>query len=350
MCRSTQSGVAGRRSVDQHRPSSGASKWSVLGLRRPRVRGQVGCDDVVCGHPSGDPRPAARRPLDPLDRGLPAEHTVAQRGVGAANQVGQVPLAVLRADQAAVTRLLQPQFGPAEGGEQRPVRVHLVRPEQLPGPRHGDLVLPAGAALGGDQPVPAVVAVQVRALGDPDRGAGEQDAGAADQTARGPVVLLDLDAAEAVPAGPPVRAHAQQPTGAVVVVEQRGVETAPVQFHRIRPGAGDVLGGDQEVLRVPVAAGKAGDVAVDEMELAVVVRQVGRPHPVGVAAASQVEQAAVGDDPTQGAPVHEITRMVHTHARIPLEGRGGQVVVVPDTQDRRVRVEPGEGRDCGSTG
>jgi len=125
-------------------------------------------------------------------------------------------------------------------------------------------------------------------------------------------------------------------------VEQRRVEPAPVQFHRIGPGAGDVLGGDQEVLRIPVAAGEAGHIAVDEVELTVVVRQVWRPHPVGVAASAQIEQAPVGDDPTQAAPVHQITRVVHEDARIPLEGRRGQVVVVADAQDRRVRVEPGE--------
>ena len=272
------------------------------------------------------------------------EHAAAQRGVGAADQVGQIPPAVRGAHQAAVAGLLQPQVGATHGGEQRAVRVHLVRSEQLPGPGHGDLVLPAGAALGGDQPVPAVVAVEVRTLGDSDRGAGEQDAGPADEAARGPVVLLDLDAAEAVPAGSPVGAHGEQPAGAVVVVEQGGVEAAPVQLHRLGPGAGDVGRGDQEVLRVPVAAGEAGHVAVDEVELAVVVGQVGCPDPVGVAAAAQVEQAAVGDDPAQLSPVHEVARVVQAHARVPLEGRGGQVVVVADAQDRRIRVESGEDR------
>ena len=110
--------------------------------------------------------------------------------------------------------------------------------------------------------------------------------------------------------------------------------------HRVGPGPVDVGRGDQVVLRVPVAAGEAGHVAVDQVEQAVDIGQVGCPDAVGVAAAAQVEQAPLGDDAAERAPVHQVAGVVHAHARVPLEGRGGQVVVVADPQDRRVGWKP----------
>ena len=66
--------------------------------------------------------------------------------------------------------LLQPQVRAARSEvSSGPAGSTSYGPNSVPGPGHGDLVLPTGAALGGDQAVPAVVPVDVRALGDPGR-------------------------------------------------------------------------------------------------------------------------------------------------------------------------------------
>ena len=153
------------------------------------------------------------------------------------------------------------------------------------------------------------------------------------------VEALHLDAGEGVAPGPPVGAHRQHPGRAVVVVEERRVEAVPVQADRIGPRPVDGLGGDDVVLRIPVAAREAAHVGVDEVEAPVDVRQVGRPHAAGVADSGQVEEPPLGDGAAQRAPVHQVARVVQAHARIPLEGRRGEVVVLAHAEDRGVGVE-----------
>src|SRR5690606_38470672 len=142
------------------------------------------------------------------------------RRVRPADEVGDVPLPGLRADEAAVAGFLQRQLRVSDAGEHRPGRVRLVRPEERAGSRHRDLVVPTCPAFSGHQVVPAVMAVNVRSFGIAGFCAGEDDDGVADETPLLPIKSLYFDAAESIAAGPPVSAHGQQPGAAVLVVEQ----------------------------------------------------------------------------------------------------------------------------------
>src|SRR6185369_5423196 len=108
--------------------------------------------------------------------------------------------------------------------------------------------------------------------------------------------------------------------------------------------SGNVGRGGQVVLRIPVAAGEARHVGVEEVERSVHVGQVGGPHSAGVVGAGEVEQPTLGEHAPERSPVHEVGGVVQPHTGVPLERRRRDVVVGAHPQDRRVGVETGEDR------
>ena len=124
------------------------------------------------------------------------------------------------------------------------------------------------------------------------------------------VVLLQQDAAEGVVARAVVPLHAEQPAAAVVVVEQRGVEAAAVQVHRIRTRGPDGWRSDGSSWQgVLVHAEQAAHVGVDEVEDAVAPAQAGCPDAarVGLPAHLELAGARVAAD---RPPVPQVARVV----------------------------------------
>jgi hypothetical protein len=184
----------------------------------------------------------------------------------------------------------------------------------------------------------------VRRLGEAQRRALEDDPPLADQPALGRRVLLQHDAGEAVPSRAMVPELVHEVLPSVVVVEKRGIEPAAVEEDGIRPVAVDAGAGDEVVVEVaqrgPGGAADRGatvalDVRVDEVEKAVRVGEAGRPHTAGVRVAAHVELARARQGPGQETPVQQVARVVDLDSGEPLEGRGGDVVVVADAHDRR---------------
>ena len=65
--------------------------------------------------------------------------------------------------------------------------------------------------------------------------------------------------------------------------------------------------------------------------------EAGRPDAAAVGIAAHVELALAGERAGDQLPVGEVAGMMDLHAREPLEGRGGDVIVVADAQDGGVR-------------
>src|SRR5262249_20767278 len=100
--------------------------------------------------------------------------------------------------------------------------------------------------------------------------------------------------------------------------------------------------GDDVVVGVLERAVLALDVGVDEPEFFAVVAEARGPDAAGVRVAAHVELALAGQRAGDEVPVGEIARVVNLHTGERLEGRGGDVVVVADAEDRGVGVEAGE--------
>ena len=78
------------------------------------------------------------------------------------------------------------------------------------------------------------------------------------------------------------------------------------------------------------------------MEGSVPVGEARRPDPTGVGVPAQVELARAGEGLGRVAPMDQIAGGVDPDPGPPLEGGGGEEIVLPDAQERRIGVESGE--------
>ena len=199
----------------------------------------------------------------------------------------------------------------------------------------------ARAALGRQQVDVTVAAVEVGALG-PHRAAHcaapHHVLVAAELECRG-VQLAHPDLGLLVPFGLSREPRAVGPDTPVVVEEQRRVDPAPVPPHRVGPGSGGVVGGDDEV---PLA-GRVADEGAHDEEAAPVVPDRGREESVGVPDAAEVELAWPVDRMADELPGDQVPRAVDRQPRQVLEagvdGVEPGAVVAVDAARRRVRIE-----------
>ena len=203
----------------------------------------------------------------------------------------------------------------------------------------------AGAPFRRGQVVPAVPLEEMRSLGQAKVGAGIDRGHLAEKAALG-VPFLQLDPVEpvvrGVQAGPPfpmVPAHVDEPFAPVVIVEKRGVETRRRDIGRIGPVAVDGVAGDDVIVRVLEGAVQPFDIRVDQPEFPVGVGQAGCPDAAAVGVAAHVQLGSTSQGPGHKRPVHQIAGVVDLHARIPLEGRGGDVVILPHTAEAWVGIK-----------
>ncbi len=166
-------------------------------------------------------------------------------------------------------------------------------------------------------------------------------------------IFLQRDARKTIVTRPVVPEHIQQVFSAVVVMEQGRIEAAAIQIDWIGPLAVNARRGHQIVVRVPQRRPRVGSlsgapvalhVGVDQIEKAVGVAQAGRPDAARIGVAEHVELGGAVERARQQAPMNQIARVVDLDPRIPFESRGGDVVVVADADNRRVRIESRQNR------
>lgn len=66
------------------------------------------------------------------------------------------------------------------------------------------------------------------------------------------------------------------------------------------------------------------------------------PNSTRVRVSAHVELGLARQRPTDEVPIRKIRRVMDLHAREPLKGRGRNVIIIPDAEDRRVGVEARE--------
>ncbi|MEJ1970336.1 MAG: hypothetical protein WDN03_17165 [Rhizomicrobium sp.] len=159
-----------------------------LGARRRRRKGmrwQGGRRRLDLRHRvvAGGAQPAIGAPHHRLDRGLAPQHAAAAIAQRPAAQIGHPGLAGLGLDQVAMAGALQLRIGAGACAQDVGIGMQLVRSPQVARPRHRHRVVPAGAAFRRDQIVPAVPLVEMRRLGEAQRGAFEDHLARADEAA-----------------------------------------------------------------------------------------------------------------------------------------------------------------------
>ena len=240
--------------------------------------------------------------------------------------------------------LLQRVLRQVPAGHHRHVRVQLVRPVDIFGTQHHDGVLVAGAAFGNHQVVPSCVAIQVRAFGVAERRAGKHGLTLRREGAGLGIERLHHDGVVrvAVVARPPRAVKVI--FAAIVVVEQGRVEPTVAHRDRLAPRSLNGRRGDEEIAAVFPRRVDNFHVGIEQPEFAVGVAQARRPDAAGVRVALHVQHRHAVQRGADQRPVFQVAGVVDAHAREPLEGRGGDVVVLALTAQGRVRVEAGEYR------
>src|SRR5687767_3496458 len=201
--------------------------------------------------------------------------------------------------------------------------------------------------------VPAVALVEMRRFRKAQRGAFENIHALANELPLLRRILLQNNSGEAVGPRPMIPKHVHEILATVVVMKERWVEAAAVEINGIRPVAIDARAGDQVVVEVAhggtgrpgdTRAAKALHVRVDKPEQAIRVAQARRPHATRIRIAQHVELAGAVEWARQQPPIDQVARVMNLHAREPLEGRRGDVVIVADADDGWVGIEPWENR------
>jgi hypothetical protein len=95
-------------------------------------------------------------------------------------------------------------------------------------------------------------------------------------------------------------------------------------------------------VRVLEGAVLALDVGIDQPELFAVMGQARRPDAAAIGIAAHVELGFTVQRTGDELPVGEIPGVMDLDAGEPFKGRGGDIIIVADPQDGRVRIEARE--------
>src|SRR5437867_3451165 len=134
-------------------------------------------------------------------------------------------------------------------------------------------------------------------------------------------------------------------------MKERRIEAAAVEINRIGPVTVDAWAGDEVVVEVAhrgparsgdTAAAETFYVRVNEPEQSVGVAETWSPDAARVRVTEHVKLAGAIQRTGEEPPVYEIARMMHLHPGKPLEGGGGDVVIVADAHDGWVGIEARE--------
>ncbi|VTM87588.1 Uncharacterised protein [Raoultella ornithinolytica] len=277
-------------------------------------------------------------PGDARDAGFPPQRAVAapaggqQRHTGqalrTAGEIGHIPFAGVGLQQRTVAAFLQRIFRQMPAGHQRPVRMQFVRPVDIFRSEHHHRMFITGAAFGHQQIVPALFMVQMGPFGIAQRCAGKQGFSRLRQGLRLREILLqdDRTVRVTVVTRPPRAVNIIFTP--VRIVKQRRVKAAVTHRDRFTPRPLNRGGGDQIVATVFPRRVDDFHIGIQQPEQPVGVAQTRRPDPAGVGVAFHIQHRHAIQRRAHQRPVFQIPRVVNPHSRKPLEGGGGDVVIL----------------------
>ena len=256
----------------------------------------------------------------------------------------QKPAAVRPLRHAGVARFLQRVGGVRPCRDQRLIGAALIGAVDMAAAQHYLAVAHAGAALGTEKVIPAILIVERRALGRAAGAAAPEHLGLADELTFGLGVFLHHDARKADLPCAVLSCHVQQVFAAVRRVEQGRIKPAAVQKYRLAPRAADVRCRDKVVVHIVEGAAEVVDIGIDQVEFSIAPAQVGRPDTAGIGHAGQIQLAFAGQRRWQTLPMGKIAGVKEPDAGPPLKGGGCQIPVLPDTEEGRIGVKPLQNR------
>ena len=158
------------------------------------------------------------------------------------------------------------------------------------------------------------------------------------------IVFLCNKPAGKFPVHPMIRHHHDHVFASVIIVEKRGIKAKARNLRGLRPGAHDVLGSHNVVVGIMHIAVIRCDNGIHQIKGSLVVGKTRCPDTVGCPNAPQIQLTHPVKRPGQQMPVYKVTGMMDLHAREPLKGRSGDIIILPDTDDGRVRIEASQNR------
>ncbi len=260
----------------------------------------------------GETQPAVFAPYAFLNRCLASQRRAVQGFERPRAKMGVIDLSVRRFDDLSVSGALERGVRGVLRGQEMDSWMQVVGAFDDTRPRHRDGVIEARAALCRGQIVPAAALEEMRTFHQAVRAAGENVLRRSDRPAGDRVPFLQQNAKEGgvfqMGAGsvPMVPDHVEEPLATIVVVKQRRVEAARVDVDRVRPRRLDCWRGNDVIVRVLEVTVETFDVGIDEPELAIRIRETGRPDPAGVRLAAQIELRCAFERPSNESPIDEI--------------------------------------------
>ena len=144
------------------------------------------------------------------------------------------------------------------------------------------------------------------------------------------VEFRQCDAVELVVVFTEIPCLLHQVFAAVVVMEQAGVKTDPVDANRLAPWPADVLGGDQIISAILECTIDHLDISVDQPEPAVRIAQIGSPDASRRGVSSHIKLAGPAQRAWKNVPMHQVLGLMQANAWEPFESGIGNVISVTD--------------------
>ena len=203
------------------------------------------------------------------------------------------------------------------------------------------------AAFRGEQIIPgfavlAVALVEVRTFDQLKVGALIDILDRPDELFGDRIKLLQRNTGEQQWPAAVVPGHVDEPFAAIIIVEQAGVETRGIGIDRVGPGALDLIGPDDVIVRVLERAVLALDVGIDQPEFFAIMGEAGGPDATAIGVAAHVELGLAVERTRHKRPVGEVLGVVDLYAWKPFKGRGGDIIIIADAQNGGVRIKAGQ--------
>jgi hypothetical protein len=205
-------------------------------------------------------------------------------------------------------------------------------------------VLVGCTTLGCKKIVVAVALVEVRSFYEIQLASVEDRLPGTNQLLCLSIVLLQSDTSERSGPTTVVPQHVHEPLLAIIIMEERRVESRGVHVNWVRPWTFNLRRGNDVVVSILERAVFAPHIGVDKPELLPIVSKTRCPNAAAVGLASHVKLGLAIERPDDKVPVRQVFRVVYLDSRIPFECGGSDVVVLSDPKDRRVGIEAREDR------
>jgi hypothetical protein len=212
----------------------------------------------------------------------------------------------------------------------------FVRPVDVPASLDNGHVTVFGSPFGKEKVMPAVEKVKMRRLGTLIAAALRNPPGGG-QLFPGKRVYF----AQVYPPGISLHSSVGTEPRFAPAEKQGRIDAALIHVNRIRPGAPDISGMNNEIPQPPAVLPGIG-IGGGHVKNPVVETNGGRVDPPGGAAVLQGKLLRTVEAVTQKFPVNQIPAVINRYSGKELKTRANQVIILPPAADARIRIKTGD--------